>query len=239
MDKLDLHADMESRIFKNKKRSEFPKWLFFGTFAIGIVAGLTYLNKDKLAIVIDSPNGQIIHFLKPYIKPEPVTPIVEYVLPPRPVKPPKPVAVRPEDVTSPHLEQWEREWKEKEKAKSQKKQTVFNEDNYRPRGAININKAPRQVATYSKPTQQSRKFSQTHSIPWTWESYGSGFSKHNKYGKFTYVETERGIDTNSICGNYKYGSIDYRDCRKAAKKWFQDRCSSQFKQACLAGNMIP
>ena len=239
MDKMDLHADLESRIFQKKKKFELPKWLFFGAFAIGIIAGLTYLNKDKMAIIFEGPGGKIVHFLKPYVKPEPVTPIIEYVLPPRPVRPPKPVAVRPEDVTSPMMEQWEREWQAKQEAKSKEKQTVFNEDNYRPRGATNVTKIPSPANTYRQPTQQRKKFRNTHSVDWTWQSYGSGFSKHNKYGKFTYIETERGIDTNSVCGNYKYGSLDYRDCRKAAKKWFQDQCSNSFRQACLAGNMIP
>lgn len=239
MDKLDLRADLESRVFQNKKKSELPKWLFFGAFAIGIVAGLTYLNKNKLAIVFEGPGGKIVHFLKPYVKPEPVTPIIEYVLPPRPVRPPKPVAVRPEDVTSPMIEEWEREWQAKQEAKSQKKQTVFNENNYKPRGATNVNTAPKQVAAYKQPAQQNQRFRKKHSVPWTWQSYGSGFSKHNRYGKFTYVETEKGIDTGSVCENYKYGSLEYRDCRKAAKKWFQDQCSNSFRQACLAGNMIP
>ena len=234
MDKLDLRADLESRIYKKKKNRDVPKWLFFIVLAICTVGGLMYLNKDKMAIIFDGPGGRIVHLLKPYVEPEPVKPIIEYVLPPRPVRPPRPVAVRPEDVTSPTIEQWEREKREK-----RERQTVFNDDNYRPRGATNVAKIPNPVTTYKQPTQQRKRFRNTHSVDWTWQSYGSGFSKHNKYGKFTYIETEKGIDTASVCKNYKHGSLDYRDCRKAAKKWFKDRCSSNFPQACLAQNMIP
>ena len=244
MEKVDLRADLESRMYQPKKKSEVPKWIFFSSIAALFIGGLLYLNKDKMAIIFDGPGGQYVHFMKPYMKhyleQKPQTPLieVEYVFPAREVRPPRPAAVRPEDVTSPHIEQWEREWKAKQEANLEKKQTVFNESNYTPREITNSIPAPKEIYTNnrSKPKNTYRK---THSIPWTWQSYGSGFSKHNKYGKFTYVETERGIDTESVCRNYKYGSLDYRDCRKAAKKWFQDRCSSDFRNACVAGNMIP
>lgn len=244
MEKFDLRADLESRIYQPNKKSAITKWIFFGSAAALFIGGLLYLNKDKMAIIFDGPGGQYVHFMKPYMKhyleqkPQPPLIEVEYVFPPREVRPPRPVAVRPEDVTSPHIEQWEREWKAKQEANSQKKQTVFNESNYTPRQITNSIPAPREVNSHNR-SQQNNTYRKTHSIPWTWQSYGSGFSKHNKYGKFTYVETEKGIDTGSVCRNYKYGSLDYRDCRKAAKKWFQDRCSSDFRNACVAGNMIP
>lgn len=241
VDKLDLRADLESRIYQTQERNKLPKWIVFGSLAVCFIAGLIYLNKDKMAVIIDGPGGTFVHFLKQPPKVEPVKPIIEYeyIVEPRPARPPRPVAVRPEDVTSPTLEQWERERVAKEQEQLAKRQTVFNENNYRPRGATNITKAPTPITTYRQPVQQNQRFRKTHSVPWTWQSYGSGFSKHNKYGQFTYVETERGIDTGSVCKNYKYGSLEYRDCRKAAKKWFQDQCSGNFQQACLAGNMIP
>lgn len=32
------------------------------------------------------------------------------------------------------------------------------------------------------------------------------------------------IDHSSVCSNYPRGSIDYRECRKGAKRWFKDQC---------------
>lgn len=32
------------------------------------------------------------------------------------------------------------------------------------------------------------------------------------------------IDHSSVCNNYRPGSIDYRECRKGAKRWFKDQC---------------
>lgn len=124
------------------------------------------------------------------------------------------------------------------------KQTVFNDQNYQPRGAINTialrpNRIPEQ--NYVRANVQARKvrrssdrFSTVRSIPWSWKSH-----KSNMHGSFTYNETQKGIDTMSICGNYKQGSFIYRDCRKAAKKHFKNACSSRYKAACAAGDMIP
>lgn len=240
MRKFDLRANLKSRAYQKKHKSEVSKWVVFGAVAIGIVSTLTYLNKDKMKVVFEGPGGKFVHLLKKSFqyKSEPVAPIIEHMVEPRTFRQPKSVAVRPEDVTSPMIGQWKTEHIANDK---KEKQTVFNESNYTPKQVANSIPAPRQVISYSQPKPQPQKnpYRKTHSIPWTWQSYGSGFSKHNKYGKFTYVETEKGIDTGSVCRNYKYGSLDYRDCRKAAKKWFQDRCSSDFRNACVAGNMIP
>lgn len=239
MEKFDLHADIERRIYQPKKKSDVPKWLFFGALAIAIVGGaLAFFNKDKMAIIFEGPGGTFVHFLKePFQhKSDPVTPIVEYVVESRPVRPPRPVAVRPEDVTSPTLEQWEAERIAKEQAQ---RQTVFNDNNYTPKRIQNSMPVPKQVASYTAPVQKIRKFRNTHWQSWRWESYTAGLNRKHKGGQFSYVRTERGIDNASICANYKYGSLDYRDCRKAAKKHFQDACSSSFIEACSAGEMIP
>ncbi len=250
MEKVDLRPDLESRMYQPKKKNEVPKWIFLGSVAVLFIGGLLYLNKDKMAIIFDGPGGQYVHFMKPYMKhyleqkPQPPLIEVEYVFPPREVRPPKPVAMRPEDVTSPHIEQWEREWKAKQEASSQKKQTVFNEHNYQPRGPVNSIAPPPsryydqgQARTNAQVREINRSFNgtrTTRSARWSWKS-----EKSYRSGTFTYIETDRGIETHSVCGNYKYGSFDYRDCRKAAKKYFQNACSGEFKAACAAGEMTP
>lgn len=32
------------------------------------------------------------------------------------------------------------------------------------------------------------------------------------------------VDSSSVCLNYRRGSIEYRECRKGAKQWFNDEC---------------
>lgn len=128
--------------------------------------------------------------------------------------------------------------------KSTEKQTVFNDQNYQPKGSINSIEPPPnryyeqgQARTNAQIREVQRSFNgvnNTRSIPWSWKSQKSHHS-----GTFTYVERSSRIDTTSVCANYKYGSLIYRDCRKAAKKYFKDACSSQFKAACGAADMIP
>lgn len=124
------------------------------------------------------------------------------------------------------------------------KQTVFNDQNYQPKGSINTIAPPPsryyeqgQARTNAQIRELQRSFNgvnNTRSIPWSWKS-----QKTHRSGTFTYVERSGRIDTTSVCANYKYGSLIYRDCRKAAKKYFRDACSSQFKAACGAADMIP
>lgn len=38
---------------------------------------------------------------------------------------------------------------------------------------------------------------------------------------------------------YVYGSFEYRDCDKGAKKYLKNACLAEFKAACVAGDMIP
>lgn len=127
---------------------------------------------------------------------------------------------------------------------STEKQTVFNDQNYQPKGSINTIAPPPsryyeqgQARTNAQIRELQRSFNgvkNTRSIPWSWKS-----QKSHHRGTFTYVERSGRIDTPSVCANYKYGSLIYRDCRKAAKKYFKDACSSQFKAACGAADMIP
>lgn len=128
--------------------------------------------------------------------------------------------------------------------KAAEKQYEFNDDNYQPRGADNLIPGVRPRAGQS--TRQSGKARQksapVQTVKWQWE--GSGFSAKNKQknttsGTFSYRITEQGIQTNSICNNYKPGSLVYRDCRKAAKRHFGRACSSRFPQACVAAGMAP
>ncbi|HZJ93285.1 MAG TPA: hypothetical protein VFD09_09435 [Thiopseudomonas sp.] len=127
---------------------------------------------------------------------------------------------------------------------AREKQTVFNDKNYQPQGSINSIAPPPnryynqgQARSNAQVREVQRSFqgvSSTRSIPWSWKS-----EKTHRRGHFTYKETQNGIDTLSVCRNYTQGSFEYRDCRKAAKQYFKNACSSQYRAACAAGDMIP
>lgn len=236
---MELRADLENRIYKQKNKNNLPKWLFFCSLAMCFIAGLMYINKEKLAITFDGPEGKFVHFLKPYVKQETITPIIEKASLQK-VMQHKAAAAKHEDVRSPTIEKWEREDREKEL----KKQTVFNDDNYQPRGSVNTIAPPpskyyttaeaRSKAQVSEIFRKNTPPVEKRTIPWKWKS-----EKTYRSGVFTYIQRSGKIETHTVCKNYKYGSFEYRDCRKAAKKYFKNACSPEFRAACAAGDMIP
>ena len=121
------------------------------------------------------------------------------------------------------------------------RQTEFNDDNYQPRGAINITPEIKNKKTQRKPTTTAKP-GPLRSVKWQWE--GAGFSSKRKSqgktdGVFYYQISNSVINTSSLCDNYTAGSLIYRDCRKAAKRYFNEQCSSQFPEACGAAGMTP
>ncbi|MCY1365244.1 hypothetical protein D9M69_520830 [compost metagenome] len=105
--------------------------------------------------------------------------------------------------------------------KARTKQTDYNDQNYTPRQPDNVvsMEGVRQSSAYQQPVQQkatSRKTveKETHGIP-KWD--GGGY-----IASWTVVDNY--IDGGTVCGNYKRGSIDYRECRKGAKQFFKNEC---------------
>lgn len=101
------------------------------------------------------------------------------------------------------------------------RQTVFNDSNYRPRTDINTMQPP--PRRYYAANQSSRRSSDTvrnESVRWTW------MGANRKPIPITVKwQTRNGwIEYGSVCSDMRQGSIEYRDCRKAAKELFLDRC---------------
>ena len=207
-----MKANKDDRLYtvKPKKR---VNWYLLSLLAALIAGGLFYLTENPTE--------------KPTIKERNMPGATKQLL-----KDSKPGATK-ELLESPFRE-----------TESTEKQTVFNDQNYQPKGSINTIAPPPsryyeqgQARTNAQIRELQRSFNgvnNTRSIPWSWKSQKSHHS-----GTFTYVERSGRIYTPSVCANYKYGSLIYRDCRKAAKKYFKDACSSQFKAACGAADMIP
>ncbi len=117
----------------------------------------------------------------------------------------------------------------------QSRQTSFNDDNYTPRPIANTMPPPpaRYYAASSSSNTHKRPVSrQTHLSPWSWEN---GHNKQRVGGSFEWTVVNGQIDYNSVCQNYKRGSLIYRDCRKGAKVAFKQICS-RYKPACAAAN---
>lgn len=127
-------------------------------------------------------------------------------------------------------------------AAGQSRQRDFNAHNYQPRGAVNSLPAPRQQPKTRPVKTPSETTQPVQSVNWHWNSHS--FSSSNKLasgskGVFHYRQIKGRIDTSRICDNHGKGSMLYRDCRKAAKAYFKQQCSSRFKAACVAAGMTP
>lgn len=232
-----MKAEFNDRLYTKKPKSKISKWPILGCLALVLIGGAVYLN-NKVILSSEGARNTIVNLLKsPFQKQDELGSTASQY-----AEQAQPLAVITKSPAA-EMRQNERLVYEQTQGQSKPRQTIFNEDNYVPRGARNIVVASASNHVTSRPqalrTQRAQRFSTTHWANWRWESYGSGFNTKTRSGRFSYIETERGIDTTSICANYTRGSLVYRDCRKAAKQWFKDRCSANFRQACLAGNMIP
>jgi hypothetical protein len=50
-----------------------------------------------------------------------------------------------------------------------------------------------------------------------------GWDRKRSYTASWSVSDNR-VDHGSVCGGYRGGSIEYRECRKGAKQWFKEQC---------------
>ena len=238
MKKFDLRADLESRIYQPKKKSELTKWIVFGAVAVCSLSTLLYVNRDLGQFQLPKPTNNPFDSSKEAPNPKLARSSTTHM------KNSEDIVIRPGAREKLLSEGSNIKQPELESSVPGKKQTVFNDNNYQPRGSVNSIAPPPsryydqgQARTNAQVREINRSFNgtrTTRSARWSWKS-----EKSYRSGTFTYIETDRGIETHSVCGNYKSGSFDYRDCRKAAKKWFQDRCSSEFRFACAAGEMTP
>ncbi|MBC8650700.1 hypothetical protein GYM54_07965 [Pseudomonas sp. MTM4] len=124
---------------------------------------------------------------------------------------------------------------DKRTSEAQSRQTSFNDDNYTPRPIANTMQPPpaRYYAASSSSNTHKRPVSrQPHLSPWSW---GNGHNKQRVGGRFAWTVVNGQIDYNSVCQNYKRGSLIYRDCRKGAKVAFKQMCD-QYQPACAAEN---
>jgi len=114
------------------------------------------------------------------------------------------------------------------------RQTSFNDQNYQPTGAINTIPAPKPTL-YAANTQaqrvQHKPVLQTDY--WTW----TGADRKRTHRKIQWQTVNGWIQYHTVCQNERRGSIEYRDCRKAAKEYFVHRCRTEKRKAfCAAEN---
>ena len=217
-----MHANRDDRRNHYRRKSNTSARVIALISAVSCSWALAYLYAPRFHIQFDKQNGSLT-ITKRSVSPaptyEPQMPVQTYA--------PQPVVPKPLPQPAVPVEQYQRQ--------EPKKQTVFNDSNYVPRGAIN-SMAPPVLTAYSQPQRvQQRSQSQTRfvrSAKWEWDQ---GHDKKKVWGRFEWVEVGGSIEWGSVCQNYRKGSIIYRDCRKGAKVSLINMCGS-YTPACMANN---
>lgn len=114
------------------------------------------------------------------------------------------------------------------------RQTSFNDSNYIRRSDINTIQLSQPVHyaanTMGRSGQSAPRRRNNHAY-WTWV----GANRQSQTISIEWMTANGAIEYRTVCHNHRAGSIEYRDCRKAAKEYFRHRCSSSGSQTfCLA-----
>lgn len=233
-----MRSDWDDAPEHLRNRKKDNPWPFVAIFGMGLVVllGLAALSADPIAQDINQiqsgthATGKTWFNQKPT---EPAHPVSEPSL--TQYDTPKPSAA-PEAKGQRPLIQAEIEWFEEASARAiDRKQTSFSDENYTPRPVANTMQSPpaRYYAFNSSSSTQKRSESrETNMSNWSWEN---GHNKQRVGGQFQWIVVSDEIDFNSVCQNYKRGSLIYRDCRKGAKVAFKQMCS-RYQPACAAAN---
>lgn len=125
-------------------------------------------------------------------------------------------------VEQPQLSQADIEWSEQQAAlEIAPGQNSFNDDNYTPKQPVNVYTptAYKQVAPASTSNERrSKPVRREQTAKWI-----KGWNGGTNY-LAEWVAVNNYIDSTSVCANHRRGSIDYRECRKAAKQHYHEEC---------------
>lgn len=183
-------------------------WGVIALFAKPIVINVDQL---KQAIHVD---GKPLFSQQPATQPysEPEEPIR---LPSLPIDPPaQRVAYEPVSQPQPYASiQW---------SKDDKSPKYEFSNNYTPKQQINTYTPPatHRIAQAPQQTQkrQAKQVRNERTSKWI-----KGWDGGKNY-KVEWLSVNNYIDGTSVCANHRRGSIDYRECRKAAKQHFHEEC---------------
>ncbi|SFP09762.1 hypothetical protein SAMN05216190_1054 [Pseudomonas borbori] len=111
------------------------------------------------------------------------------------------------------------EWFERMEAIAIKRsQNSFNDDNYKPKQPENTYNPPAIAVAPVVSERKQRNVSRERTSKWI-KSWNGGSNYLAEW-----VAVNNYIDSSSVCANHRKGSIDYRECRKAAKQYYHEEC---------------
>ncbi len=216
--------DAPGYIRNNKKQSPLRMVMFlvvcsaitWGLIALFAKPIVIDVNQLKQAIRV---NGQPL--FSEQLAPSPAQ---AYSDPAEPIRLPSMPLEPAQQVVQPSASKAEIEWFERVGAiAAERAKNSFNDNNYRPKQPQNTYSPPaiQQIAEAPVAREQAqRSTSQERTATWI-----KGWNGGTNY-LAEWVSVNNYIDSTSVCANHRRGSIDYRECRKAAKQHFHEECKS-------------
>lgn len=217
---MKAERDDAPEFFRQERKKESPwKLVIF----LGIGSAITWVLIALFAKPIVINVDELLHSIhvdgKPLGNKETAMPIMEPVQPTEQMQVNSPPPSKP--LTKP-LSKAEIEWFENTKAIAvERAQNIYNDNNYTPKQPVNTYTPQtfKQVSPSSN-QNQTRRVQRGRDAQWVDKWSGGGrylaeWTTRNNY-----------IENGSVCKNHKYGSIDYRECRKGAKQFFKAQCKN-------------
>ena len=211
--------DAPDYIRNNKKQSPWRTVVILGVGS-AITWGLIALFAKPIVIDVNQLKQAIRIDGQPVFSQQPAQ---TYREPLRSIQePPAPFEPAPQ-VVHPPPSQADIEWSEQQAALAAKRiQTSFNDNNYTPKqpASTYTPPAPHRIAQAPQQTQQrqAKQVSRERTSRWI-KSWNGGSSYLAEWHAL-----DNRIDGTSVCANHRKGSIDYRECRKAAKQHYHEEC---------------
>lgn len=206
-----------------RNRKKPSPWRFLTILGIGsaVLSALAFTFGEPVMLDVNQIKQGIHVGGKPWFNQEPEQPM-------QPANQPSvasyeaPIAEPTPAPQQRQLSQEEIEWFEERTAEAvQSRQTSFNDSNYTPKQPASTYTPPviRQAVTVPTTNERRPRTARRERTSRWIKSWNGGTNYFAEW-----IAVNNYIDGTSVCGNHRRGSIDYRECRKAAKQHFHEQC---------------
>ncbi|WP_405120777.1 hypothetical protein [Pseudomonas leptonychotis] len=216
--------DAPDYIRNNKKQSPWRTVIILGVGS-AITWGLIALFAKPIVIDVNQLKQAIRVGGQPVFSEQPAPePTQAYSEPAQPIRLPS-ISLEPaQQQIVQQQSQVDIAWSEQQAALAvQRSQNSFNDNNYKPKQPANTYSEPaiQQVAADSSNTERRTNNTRRERTSKWIKSWNGGSNYLAEW-----ISVNNYIDGGSVCANHRKGSIDYRECRKAAKQYYHEECKS-------------
>lgn len=187
---------------------------------VAVITGALALLASGLALLSEFSLDATQPALEPQISAASSTPPAR-ALPPTPEHTPAPTAVPPSAATTQpqNLDSClgDDNTLDNRVARCRFGKTVSTAPAVKPQGMVSAEYLARYRAERDSRPARPHTVTIERSAEWVKRSDGSSYLA-------TWDVRNNRIDHGSVCGNHRQGSIQYRECRKAAKQWYRTEC---------------